>query len=86
MSLTLWIVLALAVLLLVAVLVRRLGKGLGISGRLSGGRERERLLRMCFGDREAVERLISLERQKDRNIGEKEACIRAAERLRRHKS
>lgn len=82
MSSTLWIILALAALLLVGVL----GRMLGFPGRRSGGRERERLLRMCFGDREAVERLISLEREKDESIGEKEACIRAAERLRRHKS
>jgi hypothetical protein len=82
MSWTLWIILALAALLLLGLLVRRLG----FSGSRSGGKERERLLRMCFGNLEAVERLISLERQRDESISEKEACIRAAERLKRHKS
>jgi hypothetical protein len=82
MSWTLWIILALAALLLLGLLVRRLG----FPGSRSGGKERERLLRMCFGNLEAVERLISLERQRDESISEKEACIRAAERLKRHKS
>lgn len=86
MNWSLVLIIVLAGILLAAVLLRKLGSRFGIFGRLSGGREKERLLRMCFGDRDTVERLIKLERDRDKNISEKEACIRAAERLRRHKS
>jgi hypothetical protein len=58
------------------------GRALGFEARRER-RERALLLRMCFGDREAVDRIIVGECSRTPGLSEPEACRRAIRRLRR---
>jgi hypothetical protein len=59
-----------------------LSRALGIEA-LAERRARAILLRLCFGDAGAVERLIAGEQSRARGISSLEACRRAIRRLQR---
>jgi hypothetical protein len=59
-----------------------LGRALGFEARRER-RERALLLRLCFGDEGAVERVIAGEMSRMPGLSEGEACWRAIRRLRR---
>jgi hypothetical protein len=59
-----------------------LGRVLGFEARRER-RERALLLRMCFGDTDAVERVIVGECSRIPGLSEAEACRRAIRRLQR---
>lgn len=51
----------------------------------SGNKNRKRLEKMCFGDKEAALRLMRGEISRNPGIDEDEACRKAVEKLRRHR-
>jgi hypothetical protein len=59
-----------------------IGRALGFEARRER-RERAQLLRMCFGDQEAVDRIIVAECSRTPGLTEAAACRRAIRRLRR---
>jgi hypothetical protein len=61
---------------------KAIDRALGLSARRER-RERAELLRMCFGDQEAVDRIIVGECSRIPGLSEAEACRRAIRRLRR---
>ena len=63
-------------------LSKAMGRVLGFQARKER-RERALLLRMCFGDQEAVDRIIVGECSRTAGISEAEACRRAIRRLQR---
>jgi hypothetical protein len=63
---------------------RVLDRALGFEARRER-RDRAALLRMCFGDQEAVDRIIVGECSRVPGLSEAEACRRAIRRLRRDK-
>jgi hypothetical protein len=64
-------------------LLRRRG-GFPLPRAGARGRDRRKLVKMCFGDEAKADRLLQREMKQDPRIGEREACRRAIQRYRRH--